>query len=71
MALPYTSPPVSQKWNTGNWASYVREIFCEFVHSAYKNMLFDGDVGTWIWIFGIVEQSSNKLIKSINGMRKH
>lgn len=24
-----------------------------------------------IWILGIVERSSNKLIKSINGMRKH
>lgn len=64
-----------------NWASYVREIFCEFVFSTYKDIVFDGDVeideslfgrkvkynrgnptGTRIWIFGIVERSSNKII---------
>jgi hypothetical protein len=27
-----------------NWGSYAREIFCEFVYSTYKDLVFDGDV---------------------------
>ena len=73
-----------------NWASYVREIFCEFVFSTYKDIVFDGDVeideslfgrkvkynrgnptGTRIWIFGIVERSSNKIIMYLYLLRKY
>ena len=64
-----------------NWASYVRELFCQYVFDAYSMMNFEGEVeidesvfgrkvkyhrgqprGCPIWIFGIVERSSNKII---------
>ena len=35
-----------------NWASYVREIFCEFVYSTYKDIVFDGDVEIDESLFG-------------------
>ena len=34
------------------WASYAREIFCEFVHSTYTDIVFDGDVEIDESLFG-------------------
>lgn len=64
-----------------NWASYIRELFCEYVYRAYQNVTLEGEIeideslfgrkikynrgnptGTRIWIFGMVERASNKLI---------
>ncbi|VDI66511.1 Hypothetical predicted protein [Mytilus galloprovincialis] len=64
-----------------NWPRYVRELFCEHVHTEYQNLVFEGDVeieeslfgrkikynrgkptGTRIWIFGMVETSSKRII---------
>ena len=64
-----------------NWASYIREIFCQYVFDTYNMMNFEGEVeidaslfgrkvkynkgqprGHRIWIFGIVERASNKII---------
>lgn len=64
-----------------DWASYVREMFCQYTFDMYNMTQFDGDVeideslfgrkikynrgepkGHRIWIFGIVERASNKLI---------
>ena len=69
------------KTTSVNWASYVREMFCQYVHTEYEKIRFSGDVeideslfgrkvkynrgkptGNRIWIFGMVERSSNRII---------
>ncbi|CAC5384063.1 unnamed protein product [Mytilus coruscus] len=62
-------------------ASYIREMFCEYIYTEYEIIRFQGDVeldeslfgrkikynrgkptGNRIWIFGMIERSSNKIV---------
>ncbi|CAG2198649.1 unnamed protein product [Mytilus edulis] len=64
-----------------NWASYIRELFCQYVSTIYDYTEFEGEVeldeslfgrkvkyhrgnssGLRIWIFGIVERSTNRIV---------
>lgn len=64
-----------------NWASYIREMFCEHVYREYSSTVLEGEVeiyeslfglkvkyhrgkpsGTRIWIFGLIERTTNKLV---------
>ena len=75
------STGMDYKHTAVNWASYIRELFCQFVFDTYNMMNFEGEVeideslfgrkvkynkgqprGHRIWIFGIVERASNKII---------
>ncbi|CAG2192718.1 unnamed protein product [Mytilus edulis] len=63
------------------WASYIRELFCQYVSTIYDYTEFEGEVeldeslfgrkvkyhrgnpsGLRIWIFGIVERSTNRIV---------
>ena len=75
------STGMDYKTTAVNWASYIREMFMEYVYKNYQTLKFDTEVeideslfgrkikynrgrptGQKIWIFGIVERSSNLLV---------